>query len=77
MITGNEPIYPQLEARPHPMDATIVINESSGGMTYRQWLAGMAMQGLLANDSDRRPENIAKDAVEYTDALIAELNKQP
>jgi hypothetical protein len=47
------------------------------GMTYREWLAGMAMQGLLANsDRDADFEGYAKDSVRFADALIAELEKK-
>lgn len=56
------------------------------GMTFRQWLAAMATQGLLANGhiglSDQQglrfpADNctIATTAVELADALIAELDK--
>jgi hypothetical protein len=48
------------------------------GLTKREYFAAMAMQGLLAN-SFRSPtsyiESNAEYAVNYADALIAELNK--
>ena len=44
------------------------------GASQRLWLAGMAMQGMLAancHDSD-----IAKQSVELADALLKELNNE-
>lgn len=49
------------------------------GMTYRQWLAGMALQGILSNRSiiDVLPKegityDMEKHAIRYADAVIAE-----
>ncbi len=42
------------------------------GMTLRQWYAGMALQGLLANDiGDCRPGDTSHEAFLYADAMIA------
>lgn len=50
-----------------------------GGLTKREYFAGLAMQGLLANQyvgGNGQPVlNIAIDAVEYADALIEALNR--
>ncbi|HEV7301594.1 MAG TPA: hypothetical protein VGN72_19675 [Tepidisphaeraceae bacterium] len=43
------------------------------GMTYRQWAAGMALQGLLAGPGDLSPTKAARYAVEAADRLIGEL----
>lgn len=46
------------------------------GLTKREWFAGMALQGLLANpgiDSDQ--EGLPVEAVQYADALLAALEK--
>lgn len=47
------------------------------GMTYRQWLVGMALQGLLAGVPDKRPSDIARWAREHADAVLSELEKHP
>lgn len=60
------------------------------GLSYRQWLVGMALQGMLANprqhDSTEEYANncgdsfeqcIAEAAVSHADAVLAELEKQP
>lgn len=61
------------------------INESTHfGLTKREWFAGLAMQGILANTfmgqeepSDEslviRPEDVGYNAVKYADAIIAAL----
>jgi hypothetical protein len=51
---------------PNPNDAE--------GMSLRDWFAGMAMQGLLAN-CGADSEQIAKKAYEYADAMLVERNR--
>lgn len=45
------------------------------GLTLREHYAGLAMQGILAGDTEGSfaPKDIAKGAVLYADALINEL----
>lgn len=49
------------------------------GMSLRSWLAGQALAGMLAasavcpDEEELPPEEYARDAVRYADALIAEL----
>lgn len=72
-MTGNEPSMPTGQ------------NQSGTGLTIRQHLAAMAMQGILPQQShlDRiinengqlMVKEIAKASVIIADALIAELNK--
>lgn len=52
--------------------------ESWPGMTLRQWLAGRALAGLLANPSieDLSQEQIALDAVLFADALLEKLARK-
>ena len=62
----------------------------SDGMTYRQWLVGMALQGLLSNhaytlvaqhESSNGGGDVgrihAKIAIQAADAVLAELERQP
>lgn len=59
------------------------IIRTTGGMTYRQWLAGIAIHGcqLIAMESAKQdisvegPESIARAALKQADALISELEK--
>ena len=47
-----------------------------GGMSLRDWFAGMAMQGYCSNpDWQSSYEGIADSAVKQADALIEELKK--
>lgn len=54
-----------------------------GGLTKREYFAGLAMQGLLANAywnepeyGPRTPESVAIASEEYADALLKELNNE-
>ena len=54
-------------------------SEVGYGMTYRQWIAGQALAGLLASDVNGGWETsqlVASVAVDLADALIAELDKE-
>jgi hypothetical protein len=50
--------------------------ELVGGLTKRELFAAMAMQGLCANSipgSQHQPHNVAREARQIADALLAEL----
>jgi hypothetical protein len=52
----------------------------SGGLTKREHFAGLALQGILANNHYQEPrrtklEGMAIDAVAAADALLKELDK--
>jgi hypothetical protein len=48
-------------------------------MTYREWLAGIAMQGLLSNsrlaDIPELPNTVAKWSLQHADALIKRMGE--
>jgi hypothetical protein len=46
------------------------------GLTKREYYAGLAMQGLIANGRVLLPANVAEDAILYADALLEELVKE-
>ena len=48
----------------------------SGGLTKRELYAGLALQGLLANQPYSGNKVVAKRAVEIADALIEALNRE-
>ena len=52
---------------------------NSPGMTYRQWLVGMALQGLLANENawEQSNKNVADFAIQAADETIKQLESQP
>jgi hypothetical protein len=73
--------FPQMAVTP---DARIFCVSDHGdqphqGMSRRDWLAGMAMQGMLANrdawDGERHNEYVATQAYKIADAMIAEGKK--
>lgn len=55
----------------HPVKHEVYKEE---GITKREYFAAMALQGF-STFSYVSPERAAKNAVEYADALIKELNK--
>ena len=49
-----------------------------GGLTKREWYAGMALNGLLSHpDGWSSADEASHDAVAFADALIAALKKDP
>jgi hypothetical protein len=60
-------------AFPVPYDATGFT--AVGGLTLREYYVGMALQGLMDSGDLARETDIARWAVGYADALIAELEK--
>jgi hypothetical protein len=50
--------------------------EAERGMTYRQWLVGMALQGLLSNAGNQLDfELAAEEAIGHADSVLAQLEK--
>jgi hypothetical protein len=85
MITGNEKVNPEIttDFRWFKGDQTLNYSDvhSKGGITLRQYYAGLAMKGILSScDVENNPyidaDNLARQSVIYSDALIAELNKE-
>jgi len=51
---------------------------SNAGMSLRDWFAGQAMVGILANDSEPSPEkvgSIAQQAYILADAMLSQREK--
>jgi len=46
------------------------------GLTKREYFAGLAMQGMIANPTYFNPATLAFRSVEYADALLEELAKE-
>jgi hypothetical protein len=73
MAIANKPAFPR---NGHAGAATI----DESGMTYRQWLVGMALQGLTAHHgSGGQPDvqSAAGLAVLWADAVLRELDRAP
>lgn len=62
-----------------PAQSPVKIECQSSGMTLRTYIATKAMAGMIAScysfDENMDPGDMAKWAVKYADALIAELSK--
>lgn len=57
-------------------NAPALPNADSNGITIREHIATMALQGMLADHTrDSTWGEYAEGAVKFADALIAELNK--
>ena len=50
-------------------------NGHQPGITRRDWLAGLAMQGLLSSDSELDLESFTRQCYLLADAMIAESAK--
>ena len=48
----------------------------SNGLTKREYFAGLAMQGLLASNSEQTAKYIVKKAIESTDELLKQLENK-
>lgn len=46
------------------------------GLTYRQWLTGLAMQAAITRGISSDPQHIAGLSVEYADTIIARLRSE-
>lgn len=75
MKNSDQPAF--ATASPPSMDHNSYLQE---GLTKREYFAGIAFQGFLANDRviKHTPEKeiIARWSVQYADALLAELEKE-
>lgn len=70
--TKNDSAYPEIQ-----MAAGQIFHQP--GLTKREYFAAMAMQGIIANNHhgpDEYVKQAAREAVQYADALIEQLNKQ-
>jgi hypothetical protein len=71
-VEDSEPCFPVLE----PSSVEGVYGVQFRGLTKREYIATMALQGILAHaHDDVSYEGAARDAVVYTDALLKELAK--
>lgn len=75
-IYDGGPVFPQYEK---PIAPNVVEIGPQGGLTQRDWLAGLAMQGILSNGETTRgignPYIVRKLSYEMADAMIVEGQK--
>lgn len=72
MIKGNEPINPILE-----LNSQGQLEDTSYGLTKREYFAAMAMQGLCVGyfDNHSITDHIRDAAIMIADALLEELER--
>jgi hypothetical protein len=76
MSKPNDCVYPDYKYK--ESDKKDVHAQAVGGLTKRELIAAMALQGQMANASwrnEQQSNTLIKWAVQYADALILELDK--
>lgn len=75
---ANQTIYPQIESQERGGEQWWVETYSSGGLTKREYFAGLAMQAILSKTFNHMSidDSVTIGAVMYADKLIDELNKR-
>lgn len=79
--TGNESAYPTLDWGTNQASGEIIYQQH-GGLTKREYFAGLAMQGLCANtgiirpnqDNEKEHSDFADVCIMYADALLKQLS---
>lgn len=75
---ADEPAFPSVITERDQFGKLHYLNGDGPGLTKREYFAGLAMQGMLANpDKDYDPPYLARDCRVIADALLAELAKEP
>ena len=74
------PAFPPLTSTEAPYGGHSFMN-TTGGMSTRMWLAGMAMQGVISDVSSYQTEKdmitkVVKISFIYADAMIAAAQKE-
>lgn len=78
-MSAYERAFPQTASVTPAGDFIWPASYGEGGMTNREYFAARAMQGIIAHYGvmQEKPPVCAKSAVEFADALIAELANPP
>lgn len=69
-MNASEPAYPVL----HSYEG---VTDTSPGLTKRELIAAMCLQGLLAYGGEMNMPSGAIAAISHADALLTELAKEP
>ena len=79
MNTGG-PAFPSDWKEFHPLTGEQVVSEQFPGMTLRDWFAGRALEGDLANPAEgpwtaEQARTLAYRCYKFADAMLTERNK--
>jgi hypothetical protein len=75
-FSGREPAFSSIEINRYREDCPFEA-KTEPGLSKREYFAGLALQGLLANQNiGNCPKKIANVAIMAADALLDELNKE-
>lgn len=58
-----------------PIPKMRIGDRSVRGLSKREYIAALAMQGLVTDYSTGTPEQVAQTSVEYADALLSALDE--
>jgi hypothetical protein len=73
---SSDPVFPREAIHRGPYNSEIV-REGTAGLTKRELIAAMALQGILAHSyNDASYDGAARDAVVHADHLLLELAKE-
>lgn len=75
MNKGNVGAFPNSDKSTR-WDGSLPEGALSGGLTKREFLSGMAMQGLIMRDKIVDTDVAARKAVSFADALLNELSEE-
>lgn len=75
-VLGADFDMPKVVPKPQPLRAKAAFpSRFVPGMSYRHWLVGMALQGILANDTNRGVKSAAQNAIEAADEVLRLLEE--
>jgi len=80
MEEAHKPIYPLIDSTTNDKNqlSEVFVASEFGGLSKREYFAGLAMQGLLVNAGRngldlKQPNKLAEMAIKHAEALLYEL----
>lgn len=77
MENKDQPAFGLSKVRFISLEGTVYYDDTKLGLTKRELVAAMAMQGILASEPDFncQPSELAKRSIQCADALLANLSE--
>ncbi|WP_374464166.1 hypothetical protein [Chryseobacterium sp.] len=78
MENSNKPIYPQIGSTVNNENqlSEVYTDENLRGITKREYFAGLAMQGLMANNNSCSITHIVEMSIKTADELLKQLDRK-